>query len=762
MILYRTAFCCAALATALATSACVVNQPGASVARPNERTSMKWPELNQDFLAQAAATFNFRLGSPIPLMVTADGMVLFRRTPARSFAADLYMMNSKTGQESLLVSAEQLLAGGAEKLSDAEKARRERTRTATRGVVSISADRDGTKLLVPIGQRVFVVDRSKAGAPSVYELNAGAGFPFDPRMSPDGSKYAFVRDGDMWIASTDPKVAEVPRKITSHPAGIEYGTADFAAQEELNRTRGFWWSPDSKYIVFQRTDATKVDTLYVADSRHPDKEPVPFKYPRAGTNNAVVDLGLITADISAGASRTINTPIWATWSTQEYPYLADVMWSPGTPLVVTLLNREQTKVAMLTIESATGKLTPIQTETDEAWINMRNSDPVWLEDGSGYLWMTEASGEWMIERHAANGKKIATLTAPGLGLRSIAGVDEKRREIYVNASIDPTQSHVYRLSLDALSTPIAMSDVATGGLHAAMYKHGLLVINDAAKAGGNAVTVRSGDGKSMVLASVAERPTLTPTTILAESQSPKTGRKYRTSITRPRSFVAGTKYPVLLKVYAGPGVVTVTDTLDAYLMDQWYADAGFIVVRADGRGTPDRGRDWERAILSDLITVPMDDQIDALQTLGQAHPEMDMSRVGVFGWSFGGYFSTMAALMRPDVFHAAVAGAPVTDWQMYDTAYTERYMKTPAANVDGYARTSALTYAEKLSRPLLIIHGITDDNVHFAHTLALIEKLYVAGKRAEVVTLSATHMVPDPKLNLAREQVQVDFFRQHL
>ena len=206
----------------------------------------------------------------------------------------------------------------------------------------------------------------------------------------------------------------------------------------------------------------------------------------------------------------------------------------------------------------------------------------------------------------------------------------------------------------------------------------------------------------------------------------------------------------------------VEDALDAYVMDQWYADAGFIVVRADGRGTPNRGRAWERAILKDLITIPLDDQVAALQAIGARHRELDLARVGVFGWSFGGYFSALAVLLRPDVFKAAVAGAPVTDWALYDTAYTERYMKTPEANPEGYKSTSALTHAGKLARPLLIIHGITDDNVHFGHTLALIEALYVAGKRAEVITLSATHMVPDPKLNLAREQVQIDFFRQHL
>ncbi|HWU88637.1 MAG TPA: S9 family peptidase, partial [Kofleriaceae bacterium] len=237
---------------------------------------------------------------------------------------------------------------------------------------------------------------------------------------------------------------------------------------------------------------------------------------------------------------------------------------------------------------------------------------------------------------------------------------------------------------------------------------------------------------------------------------------HHVAITRPRAFDRTRRYPVLLKVYGGPHAVIVLAARDSYVMDQWYADAGFIVVRSDNRGTPNRGRAWERAILKDLITVPLEDQVGALQALGGRHPELDLGRVGVFGWSFGGYVSAMAVLLRPDVFKAAVAGAPVTDWALYDTAYTERYMKTPAANPEGYQATSALTHAAKLARPLLLIHGLTDDNVHLAHTLALIEALYIAAKRAEVITLSATHMVPDPKLNLAREQVQVEFFRQHL
>ncbi len=737
---------------------------------------MTWPALNETFLAAAAATFNFRLGLPVPLAITPDGAVLFRRTPPRSFASDLYQLDSNTGAITTLVTAAQLLGGSSEQLSDAEKARRERTRTATRGIVSISVASDGRRLLIPLGERLFVLDRDPAAGTTAAarELHVGDGFPFDPQLSPDGTTVAFVRDGDLWVMPADADAgADVrtshdlaPRRLTQHPVDIEYGVADFAAQEELHRTRGYWWSADSRTLVFQRTDARAVDTLYVADARHPAKPPVPFKYPRAGRNNAVVDLAVIAIDASPASE-----PTWITWDTARWPYLATVSWSRGAPLAYTLLNREQTEIVLCTVDPATGVSTRIHHESDPSWINLSPGTPRWLDDGTGFLWMTESSGQWVLERRNNNGELLAVLTEPSLGLRAVVGVDEKAGVAYVQASADPRQLHVYEISLhgSAPSPTIAISELDAGGLTNAEAKHGVMVLATALRTGGSRTVVVSRTGKQTELPSVAERPTLAPTTQLAQMHALDTigssdapARSFFTAITRPRDFDPSKTYPVLLKVYAGPHAIMVTDSRDAYLMDQWYADAGFIVVRADGRGTPHRGRDWERAILNDLITVPMQDQLAALQALAAAHPEMDMNRVGVFGWSFGGYFSTMAALLHGDIFKAAVAGAPVTDWELYDTAYTERYMKTPAANPAGYRYTSALTHAAKLQRPLLVIHGITDDNVHFAHTLALIEALYVEGKRAEVVTLSATHMVPDPKLNLAREKVQVDFFRQHL
>jgi dipeptidyl-peptidase-4 len=200
----------------------------------------------------------------------------------------------------------------------------------------------------------------------------------------------------------------------------------------------------------------------------------------------------------------------------------------------------------------------------------------------------------------------------------------------------------------------------------------------------------------------------------------------------------------------------------SYLLDQWYADAGFVVVAIDGRGTPYRRRDWLRVVHKDLISVALRDQVDVLRALGARYPELDLEHVGIYGWSFGGYASAMAVLLRPDVFHAAVAGAPVTDWALYDTFYTERYMQTPQENPEGYKSSSAIAQAAKLTRPLLVIHGTSDDNVHFANSLGLVQALFRAGKEVELLPVAATHMTPDPEVALALHRRQLAFFRRHL
>jgi dipeptidyl-peptidase-4 len=702
-----------------------------------------WPPIDEAFLTAYTETSRFTLGHPIPLAITPDGTVLFRRTPPRSRVADLYALDARTGAERKLAAAETLLAGEGEELSDAERARRERTRTSTRGVVDVDVSRDGKTALVPLGDRVFVVDVT-TGKPR--EVAIGGGYPYDPRLAPDGRTVAFVRDGEVWLAGVD---GRAPRQLTRGAGGaIEHGVAEFVAQEELDRTRGYWWSPDGATILYQRSDATAVDTLYVSDPRHPEKPPVPFRYPRPGRPNVDVGLALIAA--AGGEPRTVS------WDRARWPYVADVTWDAGAPLTLVVLDRDQVEVAVLRVDVATGATAVLHTERDDAWINLAKGSPRWLADGTGFLWLTEQPGDWVLELRGPDGALVRRLTEPGFGVRSIAGIDDKRGVAWVIAGQTSIEDHVWQVPLDG-GAPTAVT--SGGGIHTAKSDHGVAVIVSLERDGGMSARAVTADG-AVELRGDAEAPAYQPATELVTVDAG--GLTFHAAITRPRAFERGRRYPVLVKVYGGPHARTVLDTRRAYLIDQLYADAGFVVVRIDNRGTPGRGRAWERAVLKDLASIAVADQVAALRALAARHPELDLERVGVFGWSFGGYMSALLVLQHPDLYKAAVVGAPVSDWALYDTAYTERYMKLPAANPDGYHKANVLTYAEKLARPMLVIHGITDDNVHFAHTLALIEALYLAGKRAEIVTLSSTHMVPDPKLALAQERIQLDFFRRHL
>jgi dipeptidyl-peptidase-4 len=705
-------------------------------------TPPTWPALDERFLEASAATQGFRLGRPVPLAITKDGAVLFRRTQPRDRRADLFELSAK-GDVQLLASSETLLAGAAEQVSNEEKARRERTRTTTAGIVDIDVSHDGSRVLIPLGGRLFLLER---GSHRVRELDAGKGTPFDPRLSPDGRRVAFARDGDVFIADAE---GGPPRRLVHHDEGIELGVAEFVAQEEFGRTRGHWFSPDGKFLAFQRTDARKVETAYVSDPRHPESVPVPFKYPRPGGENAIVGLGIVAA--------TGGAPVWARWDTKRHPYVAKVLWEEGGPLSLLVVDRNQTEMELLRVDPLTGQTSSLLVERDDAWVELVPGSPSFLPDGSGFLWAAAHEHGYSLERYDPAGKHLRTVLPAEFGLREIDGLEPGSAGAIVQAANDPRVEHVFRVGLGD-GTPMPLTTGA--GVHRASADHGVTVVTSAVAASGATVTAIFPDGTRVPIPSEAEAPPLEPTTVLEAVELP--GRTLYTAITRPRAFDPRRRYPVLLKVYGGPGTKTVVDARDRYLLDQWYADAGFVVVRADGRGTPDRGRAFEKVFLRDFVTVPLEDQVAALRAMQARHPEMDPARTGIFGWSFGGYLSIMALLLRPDVFKAAVAGAPATDWQLYDTAYTERYLKLPADDPEGYRRSSALTNAFRLSRPLLIMHGVTDDNVHFAHTLAFIEALYAAGKRTELITLSATHMVPEPRLAYLREKAQVDFFRQHL
>jgi dipeptidyl-peptidase-4 len=457
-----------------------------------------------------------------------------------------------------------------------------------------------------------------------------------------------------------------------------------------------------------------------------------------------------------GGGRTV----WIRWDRARHPYLGAVTWAKRSPLTLVVMNREQNELLMLAADPDTGKTRELVRESDPAWVNLDPEMPAWLPDGRGFLWTSERGGAWQLELRDKSGRLVRPLTEPELGYQGFAGLSGEGHA-WVLASDDPRQRHVYRIPL--AGGPPQRVTVGDGDHQVATSaRTEVHVLAATSAAGARRWSVRRGLASEVgELPSLAERPPLSPrvefTTVELD------GRVHRASVVRPQAFDPSRRYSVLLNVYGGPHAMMVQIDPRAYLLDQWYADAGFVVVRSDGRGTPRRGRDWERAIRGDLASVPLDDQVAALRALARARPEMDLDQVGVFGWSFGGYLSAMAVLRRPDVFRAAVAGAPVTDWRDYDTCYTERYMGLPAENRAGYQQTSALSHAGALERPLLLVHGTTDDNVYFTHSLKLAQALFRAGRPFDMLPLAGfTHMVPDPAVKKALVHRIVDFFRGHL
>jgi dipeptidyl-peptidase-4 len=684
------------------------------------------------FLDQYAATRRFQAGLPTTIRVTPGSeAVLFLRSGPRDFVQSLYEFDVASGKERVLLRAEDIQSrSGEEKLSAEERAHRERQRISSRGIVAYKLSEDGNRILVPLGGRLFLLDRETGDR---TELKGSPGFPIDPQLSPDGHKAACVRNGDLYVIDVDS--GREQRLTTGASETLRHGEAEFVAQEEMDRYTGYWWSPDSKQIAYEESDLSGVELLHILDPAHPEAEPNAFRYPRPGANNAVVRLGVIPVD---GGNTT-----WVSWDRERYPYLCKVTWSGKAPLTLLVQNRTQTEEKLLAVDPPSGTTRELLVERDPAWIDLDPKMPRWLSDGSAFLWTTERHGARQLEERSPDGKLIRALTPVSFRMTDFAGLDESKRVAWVRGGEDPTERQVFRVSLDRdAATPEQVT--TSPGVHEAEFAEngGVWVHTMRRMDAMPSFEVRGHAQESRGhLTSVAETPSIQ----LHASFQTAGPHDARAVILRPKDFRQGMRYPVIVSVYGGPTAQTVMQAMGEHVLQQWFANHGFIVVSIDGRGTPNRGRDWERVIKGDLIKTALGDQVEALHALARDHKEMDATRVGIYGWSFGGYFSAMAVMQRPDVFRVGVAGAPVVDWRDYDTFYTERYMGLPDANRAGYDSASVLTYAARLERPLLLVHGTVDDNVYFLHSMKLVDALFRAGKPFEFLPLAGfTHMVPDP------------------
>ena len=703
-----------------------------------------------DFLERFSETFRFRLGRPTGIKPAPDGRtVLFLRSGPRSFVRDLYELDLESGEERVLLTADDLLQGEKEQLTAEEKARRERMRLAARGIASFELSADGERLLVPLGGRLFVVDRTSG---KTRELRSDAGAPIDPRFSPDAKKIACVRDGELYVIDV---ASGRERQLTRGAGGtVTHGLAEFVAQEEMGRYHGFWWSPDSNSLVYQETDTDGVEVFHIGDASHPEKQPDSWAYPRAGKQNATVRLGILSVK---GGKTT-----WIDWDHEAYEYLAAVRWTADGPLTLLVQNRRQTTERLLAVDTRDGSTTRLLEETDDAWLNLHDRMPYWLPDGKQFLWLTERNGAEQLELRDREGQLVRSLTEVDFGLRGFERYLPESNAVILSASQDPTQSHLFRVTLDP-RTPRIVRLTEGAGVHGVVSSgpSPLFAVHSTTPDGDDSYRVIDSTGREAgSLTSTAERPGFVPSLeFVTVGQDPD----YHAALVRPRAFDPERSYPVIVHVYGGPGAQTVRRDWRRYLIDQWFADHGYIVVSVDGRGTPGRGRAWERSIKGDLIGLPLLDQARALEALGQRFKELDLSRVGIHGWSFGGYFTAMAVARRPELFRVGVAGAPVTTWQDYDTHYTERYMDLPKNNPEGYEAASVLTYARDLKRPLLLVHGTADDNVYFMHSLKLADALMRDGRDFEFLPLPGfTHMVTEPAVTRRLYLRILEQFDRHL
>ena len=702
------------------------------------------------YFRDLAETRNYTLGRPVSPKLTPDGQtVIYLRGGPRDPVLRLYEFPLPVGPERELLTPAQLVGSAPETLTAEEKARRERARVSLRGFTKFDLSKDGARLLVTLSGQLYVVDRADLKVTALPGKNW-----IDPRFSPDGTAVAAVSAGELHVIELNAAPLASRALTSGATATLTHGTAEFVAQEEMDRAEGYWWAPDSRSLVYQQTDESAVEVRHLADPLNPNAPPTKFAYPAAGTPNATVRLGVI--------ARTGGPTRWLAWDATKFPYLTRVVWRDAdSPLCFSVMDRAQQTALLLRADPTTGTTSELIRETDPAWLNLDNRAvlPRWLPGGREFLWTSESRGMWQVELRAADGKFLRALTPPDFIYKGL--VKLAADAFYVAGGTDPRDTHLWRFPLAggpgaALTTASGVHS-ATFSENAATFIHAFDLID-----GTSATEVRTADGTRLAaLPSQAEKLPAAPRVELTRTSGEPS---FYAAVVRPRDFDPRKKYPVILYVYAGPHTTVVTATARSYLGDQWMADQGYIVARLDARGTPFRGRDWQRAVRGNLIDIALADQIAGLRALGARYPEMDLTRVGVTGWSFGGYFAAMATIRRPDVFACGIAGAPVVTWENYDTFYTERYLGLPQTDPAAYKVSSVLTYAAELQRPIFLIHGLTDDNVYAQHTLQLCDALFMAGKPYEFMPMLGTHMAgsSDPRVRLNQQQRVMEFFTRHL
>lgn len=653
---------------------------------------------------------------------------------------DLWAYDLRTHSHRLLIDSRQLLPAEGETLSPDEASRRERQRSsALSGIVEYAFASDSQRLLVPLGGDLYLYDLQGAPGRQLRRLTQTPGYETDARFSPQGHFVSYVRDQNLYVID----LADGKERAISQGGGglISYGMAEFIAQEEMERSTGYWWSPDDSRIAYTRVDESPVAETQRFEINATDVKVVAQRYPYAGSANASVQLFVAAVAAPEAAVR-------ADLGTGD-TYLARVQWLPDSKrLAAQRHSRDQKQLDLLLIDATTGGAQTLLTEHSQHWVPLHD-DLRFLDKSPRFIWASDRDGYRHLYLYRLDGTLLRALTSgPTMTIgdnseSGLRGVDEKRGWVYfMSNSASVLQRQLYRVPLDKAGLP---QQITTGaGWHSVRMAEDASVFLDSFSSHTlpPSVTLRAADGQA-VQTLVENRLDATHPYFpyLDHHSAPEfgsltaaDGQTLHYQVIKPPHMQAGKRYPVIVSLYGGPHVQNVTDSWGAGQgFNQVLAQNGFVVFTLDNRGSGQRGERFEAASWQHLSDVEVQDQVAGVAWLRQ-QPYVDGQRIGVWGWSYGGYLTLQCILRAPDSFAAAVAGAPVTDWRLYDTHYTERYMGTPQNNPGGYHSADVLTYAASLKRPLLLIHGMADDNVLFQNSTLLMKSLQSANRPFELMT----------------------------
>jgi dipeptidyl-peptidase-4 len=697
--------------------------------------------------------------TPVALKFSPDGQrVTYLKAGSSNFEQlDLWEYHIASQQTRLLVEAASLETAG-RVLSDAEKARRERKRITQSGIVEYFWAPDASAILFPLEGDLFLYHLD--AAQPLQRLTDASTFETDLRFSPDGKYLSFVRDQNLYCIEL---ASGELRQLTSDGGGtVSNGVAEFIAQEEMHRFDGYWWSPDSQAIAFIQVDESTVtlsqryeidaDNFGVFDQR----------YPFAGTNNADTRLGVIS--LATGDRQWLAVPR-ATDS-----YLARVNWlQDSARLAIQVQARNQQQLDLLAWHRADNSFTTLLTETSNTWLNLHDCFTS-LADGQRFVWASERTGFRHLYLYAVSGELLSTITSGPWVVASLQGVDEQKGQVYFEGFADtPLEKHLYSASLTAASQATRIT--ASGMSHQVELHSDLAYFIDRYSAPNQppAVSLNTIDGQVFNYMAANKLDTTHPCFPYLAQQGQvefgelqaEDGQTLHYRLIKPPHLAAGATCPLLVTVYGGPGVQRVTNEW----IPPWHhymAGRGYGLLQLDNRGSSNRGKAFEDPIYGQLGVAEVQDQLTGVRYASNL-PWVDAQRIGVFGHSYGGYMTLMLMMQAAGIFAAGVSVAPVTDWALYDSHYTERYLRLPADNAAGYLASSVFPYVTQLKGRLLVIHGMADDNVLFTNSTKLYKALQDNNIPFEIMNYpGAKHGLSGRKVNLHRYGMMDDFFDLHL